>query len=138
MEEKISHEGIIHNVSKNKITVTIVSTSACSTCHAGGTCNMAEMQEKKIDIYHFKGDYHPGQLVNVVGKTRQGYKAAFYGYLLPFFVVFVTLIVASIFIKSEGITGILSLAVLVPYYLILYIFRNKLKSSFEFEISPTT
>lgn len=138
MEENISHEGIIHKVLKNKITVTIVSASACSSCHANGACNMAEMQEKEIDIYHFNGDYQPGQLVNVVGKTKQGYKAVFYGYLLPFIFVFVTLIISGIFIKSEGLTGILSLSVLIPYYVVLYFFRNQLKNSFEFEIFPTT
>jgi sigma-E factor negative regulatory protein RseC len=138
MEENISHEGIIQSVSKNKITVTIVSASACSSCHANGACNMAEMQEKQIDIHHFNGDFRPGQLVNIVGKARQGYKAVFYGYLLPFIVVFATLVVAGSFIKSEALTGILSLAVLIPYYLILYVFRNKLKNSFEFEIFPTT
>ena len=138
MEEKISHEGIVQKVSKNKITVTIVSASACSACHANGACNMAEMQEKEVDIHHFRGEFHAGQLVNIVGKAKQGYKAAFYGYLLPFILVFVTLIIAGIFIKSEGVTGILSLAILIPYYIGLYFFRNKLKNSFEFEIYPTT
>ena len=138
MEDKITHDRIIQTVSENKITVTIVSASACSTCHANGACNMAEMQEKEIDIHHFRGDYHPGQLVSVIGKAKQGYKAVFYGYLLPFIFVFVTLIVAGLFVKSDAVTGILSLAILIPYYIILYFFRNKLKNSFEFEISPTT
>lgn len=138
MEEKITHEGIIQKVSENKITVMIVSASACSSCHAKGACNASDMQEKEIEIYHFNGEYHPGQLVNVVGKAKQGYKAVFYGYLLPFIFVLATLIVAGIFINNEGLTGILSLAVLIPYYIVLYFFRDKLKKSFEFEISPTT
>ena len=138
MEEKVIHAGIIHEVSKNKLTVTIVSASACSSCHAKGACNASDMQEKEIDIYHFSGEYHPGQPVNVFGKTSQGYKAAFYGYLLPFILVFLTLIAGVSLTRSDGIAGLLSLAILIPYYLVLYFFRNKLKNSFEFEISATT
>lgn len=138
MEEKVLHAGIIQNVSKNKLTVSIVSASACSACHAKGACLASDMQEKEIDIYHFSGEYHIGQLVNVIGKSTQSYKAAFYGYLLPFIFVFVTLIVGISLTKSDGIAGISSIAILIPYYIGLYFLRNKLKSSFEFEISATT
>lgn len=137
MDEKVLHSGIIQEVSENKLTVVIVNTSACSSCHAKGACLASDMKEKEIEIDHFCGEYHPGQHVNIVGHTSQGYKAAFYGYLLPFFLVFITLILGVTLTKSDGLAGILSLAVLIPYYTILYLFRNKLKRSFVFEISAT-
>jgi len=74
-------------------------------------------------------------MVNVIGRISQGYRAAFFGYLLPFLVVFITLILGVSLTKNEGFSGLLSLAVLVPYYAILYLFRNKIKRSFDFEIS---
>lgn len=135
MEEKVLHAGVVQEVSENKITVVIVNASACSSCHASGACLASDLKEKEIEISHFSGDYHPGQMVNVVGRISQGYRAAFYGYLLPFGVVFVTLILGVTLTKSEGFAGLLSLAVLVPYYTILYFFRNKIKRSFDFEIS---
>jgi sigma-E factor negative regulatory protein RseC len=137
MEEQILHAGIVQEVSENKITVVIVNASACSSCHASGACLASDLKEKEIEILHFSGEYHKGQHVNIIGRTSQGYKAAFYGYLLPFILVFITLIVCALITKSEGLAGILSLAILIPYYSFLYLFRNKIKGSFEFEISAT-
>jgi sigma-E factor negative regulatory protein RseC len=93
------------------------------------------MKEKEIEISNFSGEYHSGQMVNVVGQVSQGYRAAFFGYLLPFAVVFITLILGVSLTKNEGFAGLMSITVLVPYYAILYFFRNKIKRSFEFEIS---
>ncbi len=135
MEDNVLHAGVVQEVSKDKLTVVIVNASACSACHAKGACLASDMKEKEIEIFRFTGEYHIGQHVNVIGKTTQGYKAAFYGYLLPFLLVFITLILVVVLTKNDGLAGILSLAILVPYFLTLYLFRNKLKSTFDFEIS---
>lgn len=135
MQEKVLHTGIIQAVSEDKLTVTIVSASACSSCHAKGACLASDMKEKEIDIYRFDGKYQQGQHVNIVGQTSQGYKAAFYGYVLPFLLVFATLLITISITHSDGLSGLLSLAILIPYYAVLYFFRNNLKRSFEFEIS---
>lgn len=137
MEEKVLHAGVIEEVSENKLTVVIVNASACSSCHAQSACLVSDMKEKEIEIYRFSGQYHKGQQVNIVGRTSQGYKAALYGYFLPFLIVFGTLILVRSLTKSDGLAGLSSLAVLIPYYIILYFFRNKIKRSFEFEISAT-
>lgn len=137
MEEKVLHAGVVREVSENKITVVIVNASACSSCHAKGACIASDMKEKEIEIFRFTGKYSPGQHVNIVGRTFQGYKAAFYGYLLPFLVVFITLFVGISLTENEGLAGLLSLAILIPYYTAIYFFRDKLKSTFEFEISAT-
>lgn len=129
--------GVIREVSENKLIVVIVNASACSACHAKGACLASDMKEKEIEINHFSGEYHIGQHVNIVGHTSQGYKAAFYGYLLPSLLVFITLLLGVSLSQSEALAGILSLAILIPYFTILYFFRNKLKRTFEFEISAT-
>lgn len=137
MKEKVLHEGVVQEVLDDKITVVIVNASACSSCHAQGACLASDMKEKEIEIRHFSGDFHPGQRVNIVGQISQGYRAAFFGYLLPFLVVFITLISVFMITGREGTAGILSLAVLIPYYAILYFFREKIRSSFDFQISAT-
>lgn len=137
MENQVVHPGIVQEISKNKITVAIVSASACSACHAKGACLASDMVEKEIEIFHFSEEYHTGQHVNIIGRTSQGYKAVYYGYVLPFLLVFITLILSIWVTGSEGLAGILSLAILIPYYIALYFLRNKIRSSFEFEIAAT-
>ena len=135
MVEQVVHDGVVQQVSDDKITVVIINASACSSCHAKGACLASDMKEKEIEIVRFSGEYQVGQHVNIVGRSSQGIKAVFYGYLLPFLLVLATLLFSISFTKSEGMAGLISLAVLIPYYGALYFFRNNLKRSFEFEIS---
>lgn len=138
MSGEISHKGIIKALSAQRILVEIINESACSACHAKGMCSAADMKEKEkeIEINHFSGKFHVGQTVEVVGKTSQGFKALFYGYLLPFLLIMIVLITLTSLQFSEGISGLLSLSILIPYYLILYFTRNRIRKSFEFEIKP--
>lgn len=136
MSGEISHKGIIKSLTDQQIVVSIVNESACSSCHAKGACSAADMQDKEIEIRNFSGDYRVGQTVQVVGRTSQGFKALFYGYVFPFLIIMLVLITLTSLQFSEGISGLISLSVLFPYYLILYLTRNKIRKSFEFEIKP--
>ncbi|MHA7109449.1 SoxR reducing system RseC family protein [Sunxiuqinia elliptica] len=136
MSGEISHKGIIKELSDQKIIVGIINESACSSCHAKGACSMADMKDKEIEINHFSGDFRVGQPVEVIGKTSQGFKALFYGYVLPFLLIMIILITLTSLQFSEAISGLISLAVLIPYYFILYLTRNRIRKSFEFEIKP--
>ena len=136
MQGEIEHKGIVQRVSEDKITVGIISESACASCHAKGACNVADIKDKEVEIIKFSGIFHVGQQVMIIGRSFQGFKAMFYGYLLPFVVVISTLIISNSISSNEGLNGILSLGILVPYYFILVLFRNKLKKVLEFEIKP--
>ncbi len=95
---------------------------------------MSDSKEKEIEISNFKQDYLPGQEVTVVFQESQGFKALFYGYGLPFVLVFSTLIIAQIITENEAKAGLLSLFILIPYYITLYFFRHYFKKVFRFEV----
>lgn len=114
--------------------VTIVSQSACSTCHARGACSVSDFQDKEIEIESFRGNYHPGQEVTVLFKESKGFAALWWGYVLPFILVLATLIVALEVTGNELSSGLISLAVLLPYYAGLYLLRHHLKKIFKFEV----
>jgi len=63
-----------------------------------------------------------------------GFKALFLGYILPLIVLVVSLFVFNALGFSESVSGLLSLAVLVPYYLMLYLFRKSIEKQFHFDI----
>ncbi len=134
MQGEISHKGIIKELSDKRIIVGIINESACASCHAKGACTVADMEDKDIEIHHFEGDFRVGQQVDVVGKTSQGFKALFYGYLFPFILLMIVLIISITITGNEGLSGLLALGITIPYYFIIYLFRDKLKGNFEFEI----
>jgi sigma-E factor negative regulatory protein RseC len=114
--------------------VNVVSQSACASCHAKGACNSSDFEDKEIEVTGFNKSYSPGEVVTVVFKQTQGYAAVFWGYGMPFIVVLFTLIIANLLSVSELLSGLISLGVLVPYYIILYFFRNTFKKVFKFEV----
>ena len=122
MSDKINHSGVVETVDGEHLRVRILQTSACSACKVAGHCSAAESKEKIVDVVLGKGsvDYKVGD--NVVVSTTQSAvgKALFVGFLLPFGVMVVALLVA--------------IASLVPYYLIIYILRDRLGRSVTFSI----
>ena len=131
----IIHPGIIEEVTGEKILVKILSQSACSTCMAKGTCSVAEVEEKIIEVEAAKGDvWKAGQQVMVRMQQSLGLKAVFLGYLLPLIVLVVSTIVFLSLLKNEGWAALLSILMLGPYYAVLYFFRGLLKKTFSFRI----
>lgn len=130
----IEHLGRIDEVTDNDIIVTIVSKSACSGCHARSACSVADTQEKTIVISKPTQNYIVGENVKVIIKESLGFKALTYGYLLPMMLVIISLFVFSALEFSEAIAGLFSLLTLVPYYIIIRLFRQKLSKQFAFSI----
>jgi sigma-E factor negative regulatory protein RseC len=98
---------------------------------------VADYQDKEIEIATYQNVYSPGQEVTVLFQESKGFAALFYGYLFPFIIVLLTLIITSAFTKNELFSGLLSLGILIPYYTTLYFFRHLLKKVFKFEVEET-
>jgi sigma-E factor negative regulatory protein RseC len=133
MSERITHEGIIDHIENDTVFVRILSKSACAECHSKGLCSVSEMTEKLVEVRGSSFDYTPGQEVNVVLDQTSGNKAVVLGYLIPFILLIVTLLVVSAFF-SELWAGLSAIAILFPYYLMLFVFKHKLRKTFSFRI----
>lgn len=133
-DAKISHQGIIESVTGTFIKVRILSMSACSACHAKGACNASDQEEKIIEALPNGKPLKIGDWVTVTAKESMGFKALFLAYVLPFLLVLTVLILATSLHVPEVKAGLFSLSVLVPYYLVLYVTREKVSKSFVFEI----
>ena len=130
----IEHKGVVLASEKGHIKVNILSQSACASCHAKGACNVSDVQDKTIDVYNGINDYQIGESVNVVMEQKAGFKALFLGYVLPFIIVLCSMIITSSLTEYEAIIGLVSLGILIPYYVVLYSYKEKFKKSFSFKI----
>jgi len=63
-----------------------------------------------------------------------GYAALFLGYVFPVISVLAVLITLISFRVPELTSGLISLAILLPYYTILYFFRNRINEKFTFTL----
>jgi len=133
MNEKIVHDGIIDRIENKTVFVRIISKSACVSCHSKTMCSVSEMTEKIIEIKEMVSGYEVGQSVKVVLDRSLGDRAVLLGYFIPFCVLILTLLISSSFL-NELWAGLLSVAVLFPYYLLLYLFKSRLAKTFSFHI----
>lgn len=133
--EVIEHPGRITNIDKDVIEVMILSASACAACSAKGVCNVSEMEEKIVNVKKpAEASFSIGQEVMLLMDRNLGFKAVFFGYILPFLLVVTSLIVVIVMGHSEGFAGLIALVVLVLYYLVVYFLRHKLSKQFQFFI----
>lgn len=135
MEHRISHEGIVTKLDNENVEVKILSKSACASCNIKGACNMSEMKEKIISVPVPKDkNLSIGQEVRISIGLGQANKAVVFAYVIPVIILISMIFILNTLKFDEGINALISIGALAPYYLILYLFRNKIKRKFEYEI----
>jgi positive regulator of sigma E activity len=131
--EVIQHDGVVWEVGKDYVSITLSSDTACSGCHAESLCNISGKQDKTINITG-SYDVSPGDNVKVMMQKAMGYKAVLLGYMVPLLIVIISLAILVSLGVRELIAGLGSISMLVPYFLILLLFRDKIDRSFTFSL----
>lgn len=134
MSQYIEHSGIIEHIDGNNIKVQIVQMSACSSCHAKGACSAADMDEKYVEIEADSTGFAAGEMVMVYGRSSVGLLAVLLAFVIPFLLILLFLFILRERIENEAYAGMIALGALVPYFLILSFFNQKLKSKLKFHI----
>ena len=133
--ESISHRGMIVKVTPEFTTVEIISSSACSACHASGICGMSEYTKKAIEVPTRAWDsYEPGQEVNVVLKASMGHKAVWLAYVAPLCVLLAVLLGSLGLGAGELAAGLGAIGGVAVYYLFLWLFKDRLRNEYVFAI----
>jgi len=95
------------------------------------------MKEKIIEINKPESEeLKAGQPVTIIMKQSLGTWAVLLGYVFPLIVL-----VAGLFIfvgtgLDQGLSAILAIALLVPYYLILYLAKDYIRKRFTYTVRP--
>lgn len=135
MKEEVAHKGKVVKMTPQVTTVAILQHGACSQCHAAGLCGMSDLAEKTVEVptdpYAF---YGVGDEVEVVLKASMGMKAVWLAYFIPLLVLLAVVLLLSALHVGEVVTGICGLVAIGLYYLLLYLFRDKLKNEYIFTI----
>ena len=135
MSNKIKHVGVVDGVEGECVRVRILQSSACSACKVAAHCNASETKEKIIDVMDADAShYQKGDRVMVVADTAVGFRASLYGYLLPLILMVVTLVGVLAATHSEGLAAVSALGILMPYYVLLFLMRNKLRNMLSFAL----
>ena len=134
-KNEVSHEGTILEITPEFTTVEIIAQSACAACHARGLCGVADEKQKIImvptDPY---GSYREGDKVLVLLKKSMGMKAVWISYVIPLFILMILILSLSSVTVHEVYAGLAGIGGVALYYLVIYLFRDKLANDFVFYI----
>jgi len=134
-ENTVTHSGIVQEVKDGKASISVIAKSACASCQIKGSCNLSDVKEKMIEVDLLNGqEFKAGGQVTVEMKETTGIWAVLLGYFFPFLVVLAGLIIFTVSGLDQGIAGLLSMGLLIPYYLMLYVFRSTIRKKFTFNV----
>ena len=137
MKEKIEHQGVIASVEGSHVRVNILQVAACGECKARSLCASSESKEKIIDVYEEGAmmKYSVGEQVKVCGALSMGKLAVRLAFGMPVLLIVVWMLVAMVWLKLGELmsVGVLAL-ILVAYFYILYLYRDRRAKRFAFWI----
>jgi len=129
----IEHTGIVQSIDDKHVDVRIETHPSCAGCMATSFCNVSGKEEKVIRALRTV-DVNTGDHVMVVMERSMGLRALFLGYLIPFLILISLLILLTSLNVPEFVAGLSAFLSLIPYYLALYLGKEKISRSFSFTI----
>lgn len=129
----IAHKGIIRKHEDGSTRVELVDAVNCEACSIKGSCQMGESRENVFEVNNREGMYRDGENVEVELSSQMAFGALFWAYIFPFIVLFAGLVIMTNFV-SEGMAGLISLAFLALYYVLVYLNKSYFDKKFQLKI----
>ena len=134
-EKSVAHKGTIIEITPECIRVEIINKSMCAACHAKGFCSAGDTKDKIIDVeYYNNGEFAVGDEVEVIMNRSMGFKAVWISYVVPLVILLIFLLTLQGLGFSELHSGLFALLSVCVYYLLVYLFKDKLANKFVFTI----
>ena len=131
----MTHKGTIIEITQECIRVEIINKSMCAACHAKGFCSAGDTKDKIIDVeYYNNGEFAVGDEVEVIMNRSMGFKAVWISYVVPLVILLIFLLTLQGLGFSEPQSGLFALLAVCVYYLMVYLFKDKLANKFVFTI----
>ena len=130
----IEHQGFIDEIAEDRIKVRFIAESACASCHAKGVCTASDMENKELWVKRDQRSFKAGERVKIILTRADGNRAVLLAYVMPFLVFLVALLILTGTGTGELKAGLYSLSLLIPYYFLLFVFKERINKQFSFSI----
>lgn len=135
MTKTTKHTGILCDQTPDLYRVKITSYTACASCHAKGACSAADLQDKIIDVDKKNcRKLTIGESVDVVISQNSAIFAVVIAYTIPVLLIILIMVLSIITGIKESWAALLILGTLAVYFVILFIFKHKLKEKIKISV----
>lgn len=131
--ETITHQGLVTNTQNGHATIHLIQEAECHSCRMKEFCGVTD--EDRNTFYITDQSLKVGDSVQVAIKPSTGFMAMFWAYFFPFLLIVGILIIGNILLWKEWKSGVIALASLVPYYLILVMIRHFFHKTLQLDIT---
>lgn len=135
MNTEIKHSGVVEAIEGDCVKIRIVQTSACVSCKVAGHCHASDKKDKIVDVYGADASgLNIGDEVMVVASDKMGWFAVLLSFIIPFVLLVAVLFAVIALCGDELVAALASLFSLVPYFILIYLFRGKIRDKISFRI----
>lgn len=128
----ISHPATIKTVADGKITLEIAAQQSCGSCAAKKVCGSGET--KTLVLEDDGMGRQSGDQVTLVITRSMGVFAIAIAYLIPIFLIISALLIFQYFALPEITSAWITLAILVAYFVVLRLMRQKIQNQLTITI----
>jgi len=128
----LENVGLVTNSQSGRVRISLIGLG-CTACH-NSLCMLGDSKAKEVEIFDKENLFKTGDEVMVKINPASGYMAVLLLYLVPFLLMLLTLLLLMRSGSSEGISGLMSLLILAPYFAMIYMLRGKLGSQCKIEV----
>ncbi len=130
---KMTHSGTIKTIVDQVAHVVIDDNMDCAACSIKGSCNVMNSNKDILKINVDKTGFKIGEKVEIIMSSQMAFLALFWAYIFPFIILILSVIVFTNY-ADEGIAGLISILILIIYYLILFLYRKYFNKRFNLKI----
>lgn len=134
MSNYIKHSGIIESIEQSKVRVRIVQASACASCKIASHCDVSDASTKIVEICAEAEGLSEGQKVIISTSNASAHRAVFIAFIIPLLILIGMLIGTKTFGFSDASAALTSITLLLPYYISVWLLRNRIAKSISFRI----
>lgn len=135
--EPIRQSATIVRVDETEVEVEVCRPEACAACKARSVCSeggSAEGGGRRMTLANDGQGYTVGERVTLVMRRSAGFKAVIIAYFIPVCLIVAALLVFQQTEMRETVAGLVTLGIVGIYYLVVRLFRTKLKGEMTIEI----
>lgn len=133
----IEHTAVVKSVDarKDSVKVAVSDANECDSCPAARLCGGATTKELIEIITPKAGSFREGENVLIKGTEQMEKRAIMLATVIPCICLVAIMVLVYLLTGNQGIAAVCGIGAMSFFFLMLYIFRNKVAHEFVFTIS---
>lgn len=130
----IRQSATVIRVDAAEIEVEVCRPEACAACKAKSVCSEGGGEGKRMTLVNDGQGYRVGEQIQLVMRRSAGLKAVIIAYLVPVVLVVAALLIFQATPMSDTTAALLTLGILVLYFVIIRLLRGRINNQLTIEI----